>query len=96
MAVKVRSIAAADSCHMALAEVLRSCEAQAARDRKIVAGIKCDGRKSYAERGSVLVAAAIALKAERTRLSLRKISARLADQGFMNRGRQYAAVSVER
>jgi DNA invertase Pin-like site-specific DNA recombinase len=67
---------------------------KAARDRKIAAGIKCGGRKSYAERSPELVAAAKGLQAERPRLSLRQISARLAEQGFTNRGRPYAAMSV--
>ena len=55
---------------------------KAARDRKIAAGIKCGGRKSFAERSPDLVRAAKALQAERPRLSLRKIAARLAEQGF--------------
>jgi DNA invertase Pin-like site-specific DNA recombinase len=67
---------------------------KAARDRKIAAGFKCGGRKSYAERSPELVAAAKALQAERPRLSLRQISARLAGQGFTNKGRPYAAMSV--
>jgi hypothetical protein len=41
-----------------------------------------------------LVAAAKALQAERPRLNVRQISARLAEQGFTNRGRPYAAMSV--
>jgi DNA invertase Pin-like site-specific DNA recombinase len=67
---------------------------KAARDRKIAAGIKCGGRKSYAESNPALVAAAKGLQAERPRLSLRQISARRAEQGFTNRGRLYAAQSV--
>jgi DNA invertase Pin-like site-specific DNA recombinase len=67
---------------------------KAARDRKIAAGIKCGGRKSYAERDPELVAAAKVLQEERPRRSLRQISARLAEQGFTNRGRPYAAMSV--
>jgi hypothetical protein len=55
---------------------------KAARDRKIAQGIKCGGRKTYAERSPELVAAAKALRAERPRLSLRKIAARLAEQGY--------------
>jgi hypothetical protein len=51
---------------------------KAARDRKIAQGIKCGGRKTYAERSPELVAAAKALRAERPRLSLRKIAARRA------------------
>jgi DNA invertase Pin-like site-specific DNA recombinase len=53
---------------------------KAARDRKIAQGIKCGGRRSHAERDPHLVAAAKALRAERPRLSLRKIAARLAEQ----------------
>ena len=67
---------------------------KAARDRKIAQGIKCGGRKSYAERSPDLVAAAKALQAERPRLSLRKIADRLAEQGYTLKGRPYAAMSV--
>jgi hypothetical protein len=67
---------------------------KAARDRKIAQGIKCGGRKSYAERSPELVAAAKALQAERPRLSLRKIARRLAEQGYTLKGRPYAAMSV--
>jgi DNA invertase Pin-like site-specific DNA recombinase len=68
---------------------------KAARDRKIAAGIKCGGRKSYAERSPELVAAAKALQAERPRLSLRKIATCLAEQGFTQQGgKAYAAMSV--
>ena len=69
---------------------------KAARDRKIAQGIKCGGRKSHAELSPDLVAAAKTLQAERPRLSLRKISARLAEQGFTGpTGRHYAAKSVQ-
>jgi DNA invertase Pin-like site-specific DNA recombinase len=67
---------------------------KAARDRKITQGIKCGGRKSYAERSPDLVAAAKALQTERPRLSLRKIADRLAEQGYSLKGRPYAAMSV--
>jgi DNA invertase Pin-like site-specific DNA recombinase len=68
---------------------------KAARDRKIAQGIKCGGRKTYAERSPELVAAAKALRAERPRLSLRKIAARLAEQGYTAAsGEPYAAMSV--
>ena len=68
---------------------------KAARDRKIAQGIKCGGRKTYAERSPELVAAAKALQAERPRLSLRKIADRLAAQGFtVAPGRPYPAMSV--
>jgi DNA invertase Pin-like site-specific DNA recombinase len=68
---------------------------KAARDRKIAQGIKCGGRKTYAERSPEMVAAAKALKAERPRLSLRKIADRLAAQGYTAAaGGSYAAMSV--
>jgi hypothetical protein len=68
---------------------------KAARDRRIAAGIKCGGRKSHAELNPDLVAAAKALQAERPRLSLRKIAARLAEQGYVGlSGRPYEAMSV--
>jgi hypothetical protein len=68
---------------------------KAARDRKIAQGIKCGGRKTYSERSPELVAAAKALQAERPRLSLRKIAARLAEQGYTApSGEPYAAMSV--
>jgi hypothetical protein len=64
---------------------------KAARDRKIAQGIKCGGRKTYAERSPELVAAAKALRAERPRLS----AARLAEQGYTAAsGEPYAAMSV--
>jgi DNA invertase Pin-like site-specific DNA recombinase len=65
---------------------------KAARDRKIAQGIKCGGRKTYAERSPELVAA---LRAERPRLSLRRIAARLAEQGYTAAsGGPYAPMSV--
>jgi DNA invertase Pin-like site-specific DNA recombinase len=68
---------------------------KAARDRRIPAGIKCGGRKTYDERSPEPVAAAKALRAERPRLSLRKIAARLAGQGYTPAsGGPYAAMSV--
>jgi hypothetical protein len=68
---------------------------KAARHRKIAQGIKCGGRKTYAERSPELVAAAKALQAERPRLSLRKIADRLAEQGYtVAPGRPYPAMSV--
>jgi DNA invertase Pin-like site-specific DNA recombinase len=68
---------------------------KAARDRKIAQGVKCGGRKTYFERSPELVAAAKTLRAERPRLSLRKIAARLAEQGFVGvSGKPYAAMSV--
>jgi DNA invertase Pin-like site-specific DNA recombinase len=69
---------------------------KAARDRRIAAGIKCGGRKSHAEMNPALVAAAKALQAERPRLSLRKIAARLAEQGFVGvSGGPYRSKSVQ-
>jgi hypothetical protein len=66
-----------------------------ARDRKIAQGIKCGGRKTYAERSPELVVAAKVLQAERPRLSLRQIAARLAEQGYSAAsGEPYAAMSV--
>jgi DNA invertase Pin-like site-specific DNA recombinase len=68
---------------------------KAARDRKIAQGIKCAGRKTYLERSPELVAAAKALQEERPRLSLRKIAARLAEQGYTAAsGEPYATMSV--
>jgi DNA invertase Pin-like site-specific DNA recombinase len=68
---------------------------KAARDRKIAAGEKCGGRKTYAERQPELVAAAHELSAQRPRLSLREISAALAVRGFVSgSGKPYEATSV--
>jgi DNA invertase Pin-like site-specific DNA recombinase len=68
---------------------------KAARDRKIANGEKCGGRKTYAERQPELVAAAKELSAQRPRLSLRQISASLAERGFLTAsGTPYEATSV--
>jgi DNA invertase Pin-like site-specific DNA recombinase len=68
---------------------------KAARDRKIANGEKCGGRKTYAERQPELVAAAKELSAQRPRLSLRQISASLAERGFVTAGgTPYEATSV--
>jgi DNA invertase Pin-like site-specific DNA recombinase len=68
---------------------------KAARDRKKAATGKCEGRKTYAERDPALVAAAKALQAQRPRLSLRQIAAKLAEQDFVVApGRPYPAMSV--
>ncbi len=68
---------------------------KAARDRKIAAGFKCGGRKTYLERDPELVAAAKALSTERPRLSLREIAAKLAEQGHVGKsGEPYPAMSV--
>jgi DNA invertase Pin-like site-specific DNA recombinase len=70
---------------------------KAARDRKIAQGIKCGGRKTYAEREPALAAAAKELSAQRPRLSLREISAELARRGFVTaNGTRYQATSVKR
>jgi DNA invertase Pin-like site-specific DNA recombinase len=68
---------------------------KAARDRKKAQGIKCGGRKSYAEREPELVVAAKELSAQRPRLSLRQISAELEQRGFVAAsGTPYEATSV--
>jgi DNA invertase Pin-like site-specific DNA recombinase len=66
-----------------------------ARDRKARdTGTRCGGRRTYLERDPGLVAAAKALSAERPRLSLRQIAARLAEQGYTHKGKAYEAMSV--
>jgi DNA invertase Pin-like site-specific DNA recombinase len=68
---------------------------KAARDRKRGATGKCEGRKTYAEANPKLVAAAQELSQQRPRLSLRKISAELASQGFTTpRGLPFSASAV--
>ena len=60
---------------------------KAARDRKIAAGEKCGGRKSYAEARPEMV--------ERRPVSLRKVSAALAERGYVaSTGRPYEAAAV--
>src|SRR5262249_34825945 len=67
---------------------------KAARDRKIVAGEKCGGRKSYAELGPEVVA--LAKEMHGRRMSLRKISAALAEQGHLTAGgKPYVATAVQ-
>src|SRR5208337_4090381 len=64
-----------------------------ARERKRAANGKCEGRKSLAERSPELIEAARALNDGR---SLRKISAALAEQGFVTpSGRAYAATAIK-
>ena len=64
-----------------------------ARERKRAANGKCEGRKSLAERSPELIEAARALNDGR---SLRKISAALAEQGFVTpSGREYSATAVK-
>jgi DNA invertase Pin-like site-specific DNA recombinase len=66
-----------------------------AREAKRAAVGKCEGRKSYMERAPALVQAAKELSAQRPRLSLRKISAALAERGFVQaNGKPYPAMSV--
>lgn len=74
---------------------------KAARDRRIAKGIKCGGRKSYAEARPALVALARELAcppegfAPNRGLSLRKISAELAVRGYVaSSGKPYGAAAV--
>ena len=71
---------------------------KAARDRKIAAGEKCGGRKSYVERdgGKELVALAIELRGTEGRpRSLLKVSADLAARGYVTpSGKPYSASAV--
>jgi len=67
---------------------------KAARDRKIAAGEKCGGRKSYAEANPEMVALVRSLHNQR--LSLRKISVALAEQGYLTaNGKPYVATAVQ-
>jgi DNA invertase Pin-like site-specific DNA recombinase len=68
-----------------------------ARDRKRrKTGSKVEGRKSYAERDPELVAMARKLSAERPRLSLRDIAARLEQAGKTTpKGKRYGASAVK-
>jgi hypothetical protein len=69
-----------------------------ARDRKIRAGIKCGGRKSYAEIDAGMVAAAKKLarySVDKRKRTLREISAELAALGYLTRsGKPFAAAAV--
>ena len=71
---------------------------KAARDRKIAAGEKCGGRRSHAELQPEVVALVQSLRRKRRkgkRLSLRGISAELAEQGHLNQqGRSFSAISI--
>ena len=71
---------------------------KAARDRKIAAGEKCDGRKSYAERDPELVSLARQLyrpDPDHRAVSLRQVSAVLAAAGKVTRnGVPYSASAV--
>lgn len=67
---------------------------KAARDRKIAVGQKCGGRKTYAEARPEVVALAKELSSQR--MSLRKISAELARQGYLTaNGKPYVATAVQ-
>src|SRR5262245_62906240 len=70
-----------------------------ARERKRREAGKCEGRKSHAERNPELVALAKRLHRQKPkggRMSLRKISAELAAQGFLNEnGHPFAATSIK-
>jgi DNA invertase Pin-like site-specific DNA recombinase len=71
---------------------------KAARDRKIAAGEKCGGRKSYAEARPGMVELARQLRhpdPDRRPLSLRKVSAILAERGYVaSTRRPYEAAAV--
>jgi DNA invertase Pin-like site-specific DNA recombinase len=73
---------------------------RAARDRKIAAGQKCGGRRSYAEmeHGAELIALARQLRqpvADRRPVSLRKVADRLAERGFLSlAGKPYVPAAV--
>jgi DNA invertase Pin-like site-specific DNA recombinase len=68
---------------------------KAARDRQIAAGEKCGGRKSYAEARPEMVQLARQLRRpdpDRRPVSLRKVSAALAERGYVaSTGRPYEA-----
>jgi DNA invertase Pin-like site-specific DNA recombinase len=70
-----------------------------ARERKRREAGKCEGRKSHAERNPALVALAKRLRRQKPkggRMSLRRISAELAAQGFVNEnGHPFAPASVK-
>jgi DNA invertase Pin-like site-specific DNA recombinase len=67
---------------------------KAARDRKKASTGKCGGRKSYAEARPEVVA--LAKEMRERRMSLRKISAALAAQGYMTAtGKPYVASAVQ-
>jgi DNA invertase Pin-like site-specific DNA recombinase len=69
-----------------------------ARERMRRKGVKCEGRKSYAERGErgkAMVELAKAIKNRGGRVSLREVAAELAAQGFTTpSGERYSATSV--
>ena len=72
---------------------------KAARDRKREATGKCEGRKRYAERDTerdrAMMAKVMELSAHRPRMSLRQISAQLAEAGYRTpRGLSCSASAV--
>jgi DNA invertase Pin-like site-specific DNA recombinase len=71
---------------------------KAARDRKIAAGEKCGGRKSYAEARPEMVELARQLRRpdpNRRPVSLRKVAAALAERGyFASTGKPYEAGAI--
>jgi hypothetical protein len=71
---------------------------KAARDRRIAAGEKCGGRKSYAEARPEMVELARQLRRpdpNRRPISLRKVAAALAERGYVaSTGRPYEAAAV--
>jgi DNA invertase Pin-like site-specific DNA recombinase len=70
---------------------------KAARDRKVAAGEKCGGRKSYAERDSTLIALARQLHrpdADRRPISLRKVAAALAERGYVTPSGRHCSASA--
>jgi DNA invertase Pin-like site-specific DNA recombinase len=71
---------------------------KAARDRKIAAGEKCGGRKSYAEARPGMVELARQLRCpdlDRRPISLRKVAAALAERGYVaSTGRPHEAMAI--
>jgi hypothetical protein len=66
-----------------------------ARDRVRRRDGKCEGRKSYAERDSDMVALAKAIKGRRGRVSPREVAVELAAQGHTTpSGKPYSASAV--
>jgi len=69
-----------------------------ARDRKRRRDGKCEGRKSYAERGEAgkkMVELAKAIRARGGRVSLREVAKVLADAGYVTpSGKHYSASAI--
>jgi DNA invertase Pin-like site-specific DNA recombinase len=95
MKVAMRQIAGAFS---QLEKARLVAKLKAARDRKLAESGKCGGRKSYAERNPEMVALARQLyrpDADRRPISLRKVAAALAEQGYRTpSGKPYSASAV--